>query len=121
MIRKADECKKEFREKMRDGNGTVEITNFIEGPEELCNKGRMFSRVILKSGCSIGFHVHEKDSELFYILKGEAEYNDNGDLIYEGDYLNNKRNGQGKEYIENKIIFEGEYLKGKNGMEKDMI
>lgn len=87
MIRKADECKKEFREKMRDGNGTVEITNFIEGPEELCNKGRMFSRITLKSGCSIGFHVHEKDSELFYILKGEAEYNDNGETVTvsEGD------------------------------------
>ena len=80
MIRKADECKKEFREKMRDGNGTVEITNFIVGPEELCNKGRMFSRITLKSGCSIGFHIHEKDSELFYILKGEAEYNDNGEI-----------------------------------------
>ena len=81
MIRKADECKKEFREKMRDGNGTVEITNFIVGPEELCNKGRMFSRITLKSGCSIGFHIHEKDSELFYILKGEAEYNDNGETV----------------------------------------
>ena len=87
MIRKADECKKEFREKMRDGNGTVEITNFIEGPEDLCNKGRMFSRLTLKSGCSIGFHVHEKDSELFYILRGEAEYNDNGEkvMVSEGD------------------------------------
>ena len=87
MIRKANDCKKEFREKMRDGNGTVEITNFIEGPEELCNKGRMFSRITLKSGCSIGFHVHEKDSELFYILKGEAEYNDNGEIVTvsEGD------------------------------------
>lgn len=79
MIRKAEECNKEYREKMRDGNGTVEITNFITSPEELCGKGRMFSRITLKSGCSIGFHVHENDSELFYILKGSAEYNDNGE------------------------------------------
>ena len=80
MIRKKNECKVEFREHMRDGMGTVEITNFINGPEELCEKGRMFSRITLKSGCSIGFHVHEKDSELFYILSGEAEYNDNGEI-----------------------------------------
>jgi quercetin dioxygenase-like cupin family protein len=80
MIRKKDECKKEYREHMRDGKGTVELTNFIESPDELNGKGRLFSRITLKSGCSIGFHIHENDSELFYILKGTAEYNDNGEL-----------------------------------------
>ncbi|MCR4738842.1 MAG: cupin domain-containing protein [Lachnospiraceae bacterium] len=65
---------------MRGGDGTVEITGFIQGPEELCGKGRMFSKITLNSGCSIGFHVHEGDSELFYILKGTAEYNDNGEI-----------------------------------------
>ena len=80
MIRKKEECKIEYREHMRDGNGTVEITNFIEGPQELCDKGRLFSKISLKPGCSIGYHVHEKDSELFYILQGSAEYNDNGEL-----------------------------------------
>ena len=80
MIRKKEDCKTEYREHMRDGDGTVEITNFIESPEELCKKGRMFSRVTLKSGCSIGYHVHEGDSELFYILSGSAEYNDNGEI-----------------------------------------
>ncbi|MCR5252006.1 MAG: cupin domain-containing protein [Lachnospiraceae bacterium] len=80
MIRKKDECKKDFKEHMRDGKGTVEITNFITGAEELCGKGRLFSRITLKSGCSIGFHMHEKESELFYILSGTAEYNDNGEI-----------------------------------------
>ncbi len=80
MIRKKDECKMEQREHMRDGKGTVELVNLIEGPDELCDKGRLFSKIILKSGCSIGFHVHDKDSELFYILKGSAEYNDNGEV-----------------------------------------
>ncbi len=80
MIRKSDKCAKEYREHMRDGKGTVELTNFIEGPEELCGKGRLFSKITLKSGCSIGYHVHEEDSELFYILKGKAEYNDNGEI-----------------------------------------
>ena len=77
MIRKAADCKKEYRENMRGGNGTVEITNFAT-PEELNNKGRLFANITLKPGCGIGYHVHEADSELFYIMKGEVLYNDNG-------------------------------------------
>ena len=80
MIRKKDECKIEYREKMRDGNGTVEITNLITDPSELYDKGRLFSKITLKSGCSIGYHIHENDSELFYFLKGTAKYNDNGEV-----------------------------------------
>ena len=80
MIRKENECSIEYREKMRDGNGTIEITNLVTGPEELCNKGRLFSKITVKSGCSIGYHIHENDSELFYFLKGTAKYNDNGEV-----------------------------------------
>ena len=45
-------------------------------------------------------------------------------LISEGEYLNGKRNGKGKEYYDNgDLKFEGEYLNGVqiNGMEMDMI
>ena len=80
MIRTQDQCQKELREHMRDGKGTVELTNFITSPEELCMKGRLFSKITLKSGCSIGYHVHENDSELFYIMSGCAQYNDNGQI-----------------------------------------
>ena len=88
MIRKAAECKKEYRENMRGGNGTVEITNFAS-PAELNDKGRLFANITLKPGCGIGFHVHEKDSELFYLMKGEALYNDNGveSLVRAGDVM----------------------------------
>ena len=43
------------------------------------------------------------------------EYNDDGKLIFEGEYLNgNKWNGKGKEYDdEGNIFFEGEYLNDK--------
>ena len=42
------------------------------------------------------------------------------DLIYEGEYLNRKRNGKGKEYNKRgELIYEGEYLNGKrNGKGK---
>ena len=57
-------------------------------------------------------------------------YGRNDLLLYEGEYLNGKRNGKGKEYYNNgKLKFEGEYLNhkehigikyDKNGMEKNM-
>ena len=52
------------------------------------------------------------------------EYNGySGRLIYEGEFLNGKRNGKGKEYYDNddgKLLFEGEYLNGKrNGKGKE--
>ena len=35
MIRRKDECEIEYREHMRDGDGTVQITNFIQGVEDI--------------------------------------------------------------------------------------
>ena len=63
-------------------------------------------------------------SKRYIILEDEnkgKEYDGQTDnLIYEGEYLNGKRNGKGKEYDENKLIFEGEYLNGKrNGKGKE--
>ena len=46
-------------------------------------------------------------------------------MIFEGEYINGKRNGYGKEYDKNskllcKLIFEGEYINGKrNGYGKE--
>ena len=77
MIKKAADFQTDYREHMRGGNGTVELTSFAT-PDELNSKGRLFANITLKPGCSIGYHVHEADSELFYLMKGEVVYNDNG-------------------------------------------
>ena len=45
---------------------------------------------------------------------------DNDNLIFEGKYLNGKRNGKGKEYYYNKLLIEGEYLKGERNQEKNI-
>ena len=44
-----------------------------------------------------------------------------GDLEFEGEYLNGKKHGKGKEYYDNgKLEFEGEYLNGEiNGKVKE--
>ena len=49
------------------------------------------------------------------------QYYDNK-IIFEGEYLNGKRNGKGKEYnYYGRLIFEGEYLNGeRNGKGKDI-
>ena len=52
-----------------------------ETPEEMMNKGRLFSLVTLQPGQSIGWHVHSGDSETYCILKGSGEYSDNGTLV----------------------------------------
>ena len=77
MIRKNAEFTTEMRENMRGGDGVVEVTSFVSAAE-LNDRGRLFGKIVLKPGCGIGYHVHEKDSELFYILKGTATYDDNG-------------------------------------------
>ena len=81
MIRRKDDCKIEYREHMRDGDGTVKLTSFIAGDDELNGKGRLFSRITLNPGCSIGYHIHDKDAELFYILTGTGTYSDNGEIV----------------------------------------
>ena len=64
-----------------------------------------------------------KDKKL--VSKGKKiklkEYDDEGDLIFEGDYLYKYRNGKGKEYYKDKsLLFEGDYINGKrNGFGKE--
>ncbi len=43
-----------------------------------------------------------------------------GQLIYDGEYKNNERNGKGKEYYNGKIIYDGEYKNNeRNGKGKE--
>ena len=77
MVIKSADCKIENRVNMRGGDGTVRITNFT-GKEELLGKGRLFARITLEPGCSIGEHVHEGDSEIFVVERGCPTYNDGG-------------------------------------------
>ena len=58
------------------------------------------------------------ESIIIYVLKNGngniKEYNDDGKLLFEGEYLNGERNGKWKEYWGNdNLVFESEYLNGK--------
>jgi quercetin dioxygenase-like cupin family protein len=71
---------------IRGGAGEVQVTDFMK-PDEFCEKGRLFSKMTIKPGCSIGQHTHTGDFETYYILKGEGKYIDNGEekRVYAGD------------------------------------
>ena len=53
--------------------------------------------------------------------KKNIKYFYNGNLKFEGEYLNGKRHGKGKEYNnDGNIVFEGEYLYGNKKEGKEM-
>ncbi len=51
---------------------------------------RMYSKVVLDVGAEVKYHTHTGESESFYILKGVAEYSDDGEImtLHAGDYTN---------------------------------
>ena len=80
MIKKAENYPAQINENMRGGDGSVKIEHLLT-PEEMNNKGRLFAKITLQPGSSIGFHVHEGEMESFYVISGEALYDDNGETV----------------------------------------
>lgn len=86
MVIKANQMQTEHREKMRGGEGTVNLLGAVP-PEFLPQKCRLFSVVTLDKGCSIGRHTHEGETEFFYVLQGQGVLDDNGTItaLNQGD------------------------------------
>ena len=88
MVKRKGNYTVQQNENMRGGEGLVVIEHLLT-KEELYDKGRLYAKIILEPGCSIGNHVHEGEMESFYIVSGEAEISDNGELVtvYSGDSI----------------------------------
>lgn len=93
MIRRAEEQRVVANENMRGGKGCVHISHLYEKDnDEFYGKGRLFAKITLQPGESIGYHVHEGESEGFYVACGRVAFNDNGtvaeavagDLLFTG-------------------------------------
>ncbi|MCR3956882.1 MAG: cupin domain-containing protein [Gudongella sp.] len=86
MIRHLDEFKVEKINGLKDGKGYVTVVNFFE-QEDFLGKGRLYGKSIIEPGNSIGYHTHEGDQEAYFIVKGKALYNDNGEesILVPGD------------------------------------
>ena len=77
MLLKNGEGMKEYQV-IRNGVGEIlKINKF--GPDETNNKCSMVSELILKPGQCTGFHAHQKDAEIFYMLEGELVYIEDGE------------------------------------------
>jgi mannose-6-phosphate isomerase-like protein (cupin superfamily) len=77
MIKKFADMQKELRERMRDGTGSVELVHIFR-KEELRGKTRLFARLRMQPGSSIGYHTHDGEEEVYYILQGTATVTDQG-------------------------------------------
>ena len=86
MIKRSDDMIREIKEQMRGGMGQVTVKHLFM-PEEIHGKARLIAHLTLEPGCSIGFHEHVNEEEVFYALSGEVVLNDEGidQVLYAGD------------------------------------
>ena len=73
MIRKDNVLEVEH---LGGGKGTAYVHHIVS-KEELLGHGRLYAKVVLPPGASVGWHQHVHDTEPYYILKGEADFIDN--------------------------------------------
>lgn len=78
MIRSSDDKVTETKRAPFNGVGEITVRSLLNGPEEMLQKGRVFAHTTVQPGSGIGFHMHQDDSETYYILGGIGRYNDNG-------------------------------------------
>ncbi len=80
MIRKNSEYKIDLKEKMFDGKGTIKLEHLWSGDEIQANN-RVVARLTIQPQESIGFHEHVDEEEIIYIISGQGETSDNGEIV----------------------------------------
>ncbi len=83
MYKKFENLEHEVKTRMRGGEGEVHMDHFWRGGEggELRSANRLFAKLTLEPGASIGFHRHENEEEVFVVIRGEAEMDDDGEIV----------------------------------------
>lgn len=84
MIRKEQPV---IKEHLAGGKGHA-IVYEVVSPQELGSAGRLYGRVVLEPGCSVGWHQHTGETEPYYILRGEGTFIDHDQsrtLVHAGD------------------------------------
>ena len=75
------QIKEEIGHGMMGGPGYIKKYSLIESNADIYNSGRTFAHIVFEKDCGVGYHIHNGDGEIYYILKGEGEYNDNGNIV----------------------------------------
>ena len=103
MIKKESEMTRKVNEHMRGGEGSVQVLEMM--PNGTMAHCRMFSKLTIKPGCSIGQHDHNKETEYYWILQGEGVVTEAdgdkhvkaGDLVITGGGASHAIRNDGKE------------------------
>lgn len=66
-----------IRENANGGRGRLIIQPILT-EEEMGGKCRLYARVTIPAGASMGYHAHEGDGESYYILEGKGRYTGDG-------------------------------------------
>ena len=84
MVNKQKDMIASIKHQMRGGSGDVEVLSLSE---ERPGRVRLFARLTIGPGCSIGYHDHQHETEFYYIIKGEAVFQDDDKevLLHAGD------------------------------------
>ncbi len=77
MIKTVEQMTRLINQKMRGGDGEVEVLHLFDA-DEFTGKARLCAKITLNQGCSIGYHEHGQEEEIYYILEGEGVFNENG-------------------------------------------
>lgn len=78
MIRRKNEYVRDVRTNMMGGEGTVTIEHIFKKDNGLNSNIRMYSRIIIQPGCSIGRHEHRDEEEILHVISGRGLACDNG-------------------------------------------
>ena len=60
---------------VRNGPGVYQIT-MLANQEELRNRAHEMTLAVIQPGCGSGFHTHDKNCEICFVLEGELEARD---------------------------------------------
>lgn len=63
---------------MPSANGVGELKLELILDEELGDKCGLYAKVTIPAGSALGYHEHHGEGESYFVLSGEAVYNDNG-------------------------------------------
>ena len=63
---------------MPSANGVGELKLELILEEELGDKCGLYAKVTIPAGSVLGYHEHHGEGESYFVLSGEAVYDDNG-------------------------------------------
>ena len=77
MFKKNDDYKAVLRSGIQGGEGEVKVEPLWLPDTELKSNIKFMARVTIPQGASIGFHQHDNEEEIYYIVSGAGSAVDN--------------------------------------------